>query len=78
MCVCVCVCVCFLALVVQRAMRMRLIILPSVSFLGLPYLYTLCHKRHKSDTLVWRVGLAFLCFSRLTEDGTWVPKHVGN
>ena len=76
-CVCVCVCVCFLALVVQHAMRMRLIILSSGACLALPYFYTLCHKLHKSNTSVRRVGLVFLCFSRLPEDGTWVPKHVG-
>ena len=27
--------------------------------------------------LDWRVGLVFLCSSRLSEDGTPVPKHVG-
>jgi hypothetical protein len=25
----------------------------------------------------WRLGLVFLCFSRLPEDGSPVPKHVG-
>ena len=50
-CVCVCVCVCFLALVVQRAMRVRLIILSSVSFLGLPYFYTVCHVRNEEVLL---------------------------
>jgi hypothetical protein len=27
--------------------------------------------------LNWRVGLVFLCFSRLPEDGTLVLKHIG-
>jgi hypothetical protein len=68
--------VCFLALAVQHAMRMRLIMSSSVACLGIPYFNTLGHKRHKSSTSIWSVGLVFLRFSRLPEDGTWVPKHV--
>jgi hypothetical protein len=71
----VCVCVCFLAFVAEHAiLRMW-----SVSCLDLPYsyLYMLCHKRHKSNKSVWRLGLVFLCSKRLPEDGTWVSKHVG-
>ena len=30
------------------------------------------------NTLDWHVGLACLCSSRLTEDRTQVPKHVGD
>jgi hypothetical protein len=44
-CVCVCVCV-SVALVIQHAGRMRLIILSSVACLAVPWLTTICHKRH--------------------------------
>jgi hypothetical protein len=33
--------------------------------------------RESTKTNDWRVGLVFLCFSRLPEDGSPVPKHVG-
>jgi hypothetical protein len=36
----------FVALVIQRAKRMRRIILSSVACPGLPYFSTLFHKRH--------------------------------
>ena len=36
----------FVALIIQQAMRMRRIILPSVACLALPYFSTLSHKLH--------------------------------
>jgi hypothetical protein len=33
--------------------------------------------RESDKTNDWCVGLVFLCFSRLPEDGSLVPKHVG-
>ena len=43
LCLCVCVCVCILALVIQKAIRMRLIILSSVGCLAL--LFHIISKR---------------------------------
>lgn len=42
--------------------------------------YSTIHGMHTSEgdqNLDWLVGLIFFCYSRLSEDGSPVPKHVG-
>jgi hypothetical protein len=47
------------ALVIQRAMRMRRIVLASVACLALPYFSTLPHKEHDFQKKVLNVKLVF-------------------
>jgi hypothetical protein len=40
--------------------------------------YRIVIFRESTKSKKWRVGLVFLCFIRLPEDGSPVPKHVGD
>jgi hypothetical protein len=53
----------FAALVIQHAMRMRLIILPSVASLAAPYFPTLSHKRHLFRKKVTEYKMCVFIFS---------------
>jgi hypothetical protein len=55
----------FLALVIQHAMRIRRIILPSIACLTLPYFSSLSHKRHDFRKRVTEHKIRVFIFSSI-------------